>query len=662
MQAISTVTITPNYSNVNGVGSVLQVYCVPIFSCPNTSALGVQAALYISSNTTTPLDVNICENGAMTTASNSNVTSTLLSAQVNSVQGQATTFTLACSYTQSNNASVQASGFTFYVVENVPNTAAIVASTPINLGTSTVSVSSIFNGTTRALSQVTALYPYQNFTKQYVNSSLSITGTIQLRGTSANTSYFGEISLYINPAYLGTDNSSQPFQVFNQSGKLGAGRTSTSSGIYTSVAIDTVIPDDYSNTPYNILLGAGTLLLGIGAQYQGASYSALLAQSSLQINEVLPLAPGGTVQAYALSGFGTQTTPYSSTLSPQYSATQPLGTWIPVPRATGSYLVFSGTLGINAISGNPSGQVLFCFYTSNSPTATPFAVRAVSAAASSSSATNHTFIPFAVVATTGVTDIPFPVYVTVCSLTTGSLVQAAEILSDFQEVFIGSLTSGINSVTAASGSYLTASTVSNAVTIGTTRASTTQAGLVAVSAAPAINNVLRVNNAGTVEFSAVPQTASFGANLFLTFGGNSVGQVRGSQIGECYYPDLGATRNVTFGGTTYPAFLVNALMLINVTTEGTSTGNATIVGMTLTPATGPVPAITYFPVEVVSGTTLPNNTVLFASYGPGSTIISLWVRNLDTETYTAATNANFQATNIQMRLKFDFYTTTPPPN
>jgi hypothetical protein len=381
----------------------------------------------------------------------------------------------------------------------------------------------------------------------------------------------------------------------------------------------------------------------------------------LQINEVLPLAPGGTVQAYALSGFDTTTTPYSATLSPQYSATQPLGTWIPVPRATGSYLVFSGVIGTNAIVGDPSGQVLFCFYTSNSPTATPFAVRAVSVAASGSSAYNATFIPFAVVATTGVTDIPFPVYVTVCSLTTGNLVQSAEILSDFQEVFIGSLTSSVNSVTASSGSYLTASTVSNAVTIGTTRATTTQAGLVSVATSVPVNGLIRTNSIGTLVATQAPLIPYFGANLFIDFGGAHVGQVQGAQqTGIGVYQSGGAAIVLPNSSIVY---LVDTSIGVNIATLGTSTGLATLVGLPINYTTGIFATPVYTMGQIISGITIPNGTLFFGSVTGGSNVITLWYYTINNNSYTQLTKANFAATNIQFRIPIkDFYTPTAPTN
>jgi hypothetical protein len=643
MQVIATVTITCQYPNSNGIGSVLQADAVVGYFCPAAQALGVQLAIYCSTTGTLPTGSYPLDQQGSCPNSFDNYSSSQLVAQVPSVQGQAITFTLAASVVSGTTATIDASAFSFVVVENVPNTQAIVSSNTYNF------TSSLYTSATQAYSTTTSLLS-EAYTKQYSNSALVVSGSIPALGVSANTSYFSSTGIYIaTPSQL---NASSPIVGFFGAGMAGT-TISAPNGISISTPINTVI-EDFS-------LGAGVYTLALGATYQSQQYFVQGLLGSIIVDEVLPLADGGAIQNFALPSLSTTLgTPYVTTLSPQYSTVRALGTWSVVTRAQGSTLVFNGGIGNNAITGNPEGELLFCFYTSNTPTATPAFTARVSAPASGSTAFNTAIGAWRFSTTSTAAEIPIFVYVGVASLTAANTVQAPYITAEFSEILAGSVTTGLTDVVAASGSYLTSSVSGSTATVGTQRATTSQAGIVALTASAPANTVVRVNNAGSLVATTAPFYPPFGTSLVLTFGGASVGvtYTNRSGIAACLSPypiPTGAT------GQASPLFVPTVQIIMNISSKGTSTGTATITGMPVIPFVPNAASVGIINIDRYQGIAIPNNNRLGLQYVSGSSTLTFVQMPDNGGPAVALTNTAFTAP-ITFTATGIVFTLTAPTN
>jgi hypothetical protein len=652
MQTIASVTITPAYSNSNGVGSQISIYaCVP-FNCPAASALGAQWALFSSTNTTTALYLPTLTGQGAAPNSYDNASSVLLTYEIPSVQGVPVTFTLAAAYTSANNITVPAASFVMFAAEIVPNTQAIVSSTALSIPSSTITVNTLsINSAVQTLAQSTTIVN-QTVTKQYANSLLSFTGCLQLQSTTTGRAYFGITGLYA--ATTSNLSASYPITLLQNSGKTSATSPTGQTGLLSSQAVfDYVISD--------AVLGAGTFGIAIGANYQGNSYNVIGSASKVLVNECLPLADGGVIQAFALArGPVINSQPYVNSTSPQYSQGAPLATWSIVTRAAGSKLIFSGTIGCN--STYPEGEASFNFYTSNAPTATPFATQRVTFPVNPTTVYNSTFDPFCIILTSTAAEQPVTVYVTATSLTSSNVTQQLDIVPDFQEVFIGSITSGVNSVTAQAGSYLTATTTNENVVVGTTKATTSQAGLLA-SAVPTISNtVTRVLNSGSIQTTGVPYFSSFGSNIFINFGGAHVGQTQGTQVGIATYNNLGTFYPAAATGGAQSVYEVLMTISCNITNIGTSVGTATLVGLPLASIVDVLGGTTYWPIVVTAGITQAANTSYWLGYTGSSTVLTFYSKADNTTAYNAMTNTSFFGAIAFKVFKMPFYTSTTPTN
>lgn len=494
MQTIATVSIVSRYGG-NGVEGSIQAYCVPSFECPSTQALGVQFCLYLTSaGFDTPVTGAIGTSAGIGSGAYSNSTGVLVQSTFPSVIGETFTFTLAASYTHSSNASIIASEFTFYVVENAAATYGIVSSNNLDLGTNPITVSSASSLSPTLLTGLDL-----SIVKVYSNSFLRILFSGQFKGSTTSTEFDNWLLFYLfmNLPPTSANNNFSYISAFINS-------TGLSAPTYGNAPIELLIsPGTKLNSINSQTLTAGTVYVVISAFLNsGTSNLFLPALSSLVVEEVLPISGGGVVQEYNIYVVSTSasiTLPYSATKSPQYSQTTPIFDTTIFTRSSGGYMQFSGTFGFTGATS--ASQLLLCFYNSSDPAALPFAVRAfsqVSTAVGNSVYINNS--PFSIVLPTVEKGGAFPVYASLASLRSPavSINYAANI--NFAEIFIGNiLVSGtIDTIETPPSSYLTVAESDTTVTIDTIQASSTSPGLVAATTAFPANSLVQIEASGAV--------------------------------------------------------------------------------------------------------------------------------------------------------------------
>lgn len=695
MQQIASSPITASYSNTGGVGSTIQASFVTGVYTTNTNQFGVQFCLYSSvDNYTTPLDSVYIQQGSCSANTRENYVNFSLQASLPSEKGVSVTFVVAASQS-SFPATIDSSSFVFVTQEEVPNTQSVVSTQLIPLGSGVVSVSS----TASTITTTTV-------TKQYANSYYFVEGSVQCYA-GANTSFCGDAYVQITATGL-----SATTQTFHGSGKAGTGITA-SSGINTEICLfGRIVESGAGAVPPN-----GTYTLKVLASTPvSTTFNLNKSDSSFILTEILPLADGGNIQTTELTVTSSTASPYVTTLSPQYSTMQPVGSFDNVTRVSGSTLLYTFYVESGNLSTSTECELIIGFYTSNASTATPYAVRRVTAPSGN---VNLTGCVFAVTLPSPGAEVPIPLYIAVGSLTSGNTTRAMSISGIFNEFLEGSVAtagSSVSTVTAASNSYLQASTVGSAVTLNTTQSSTSQAGLVATSAsvpansliqmgatgaqgctlAPAAssyittsltsgtatigttqasgaqagivavstpvlaNSVFRVNAAGQVVNTYNPYVPFFGNSIVLAFGGASVGVV---------YTARSGTGEALYGGTPIPpaasgqasniyAYKIN--VAANIANTGTSTGIATLSGIPITPVTQ-FAGTWYAPVEFSTGITVNNNNILLVGYSAGSSVLTFYQKPSGTNNApTALTDTAFAATNVQFEIRIDLFSLSPP--